>query len=384
MKVKLVNLILVLLIVFPNVKAELIVRKIVENENVKTGDYVNVLLGFTNPFTQDIKVKIVDKNILGNSGVDIQCLEYVVPPGNFTLVYEPIPVFNEGIFTLKPAEVSYINPKSNKVEKVYSNNVTVKVEEGVTKNYGYGITTIYQCGGSSIRTSSYGSGSSFSISVNPGFVQIQQEINKIEKEFNKLFKKQRNLPMAQNMKTLKKEIQKELQRALQENKSSKLDKEKEEIQVQKEKVENKNDVKHKLWSLLILIVLSGLVYYILHKNYILHKKKQKENVVVIKKEKSELDNIRMIKQAQQIFGKNQKEAYALVAKAIRLFYAHKFNIKKEVTNTELIELVKQHKLKHKELKNYLELCSLVEFAKYKPKEEEFLKLVEFAKRLFKS
>ena len=55
------------------------VEKIIDKSDIKTGDNVTILIKFTNPFGKKIPIKIVDKNVFGNNGLDIKCFEYILP-----------------------------------------------------------------------------------------------------------------------------------------------------------------------------------------------------------------------------------------------------------------------------------------------------------------
>ena len=73
-------------------------------------------------------VWIVDKNIFGNNGIDIQCLERMLPnQREITLAYDPITPYAPGSYTLEPAKVTYTNPETGKEETVESNALDITV-----------------------------------------------------------------------------------------------------------------------------------------------------------------------------------------------------------------------------------------------------------------
>ena len=143
------------------------VEKVTAQTDIEVGDDVTIMLRFTNPFGEEIPIRIVDKNIFGNNGIDIQCLERTLPnQREITLAYDPIKPYAPGSYTLEPAKVTYTNPETGKEETVESNALDITVNGTAAQGQAQGITTIYECGGQSIRSTSYtSSGGSMSIQI---------------------------------------------------------------------------------------------------------------------------------------------------------------------------------------------------------------------------
>ncbi len=155
---------------------QLSVNKIVPNMDIKTGDSVAIALEFNNPFNVSIPITIQDNNILGSNGLDIQCYEYILPdkPG-MTLSYDfPIQAFSAGDFTLDPASVTYTNPDTGAQETVRSQPMPISIKQGASSGQQQGVTTIYNCKGVSMRSTSYSSTGGTSISISSG----QQQTNR--------------------------------------------------------------------------------------------------------------------------------------------------------------------------------------------------------------
>ncbi len=91
----------------------------------------------------------------------------------------------------------------------------------------------------------------------------------------------------------------------------------------------------------------------------------------------------LIKSKKLFEQKEYKDAYEKSSQAIRLFLNHKHNLKKETTNDEILQHLKEKNENNSKLKNILDLCSLVEFAKYKPNKKDFDNITNFAERLIK-
>jgi len=202
----------------------LVVRKVVENaDNIKVGDKVIVKLQFKNPFKQPIPLRIADRNVIGNNGLDIRCLEYTLPAKEESVFAysDPIVPFKPGKYTLDAAKITYTNPETGKRETVESNTLDIQVkannsQQQLQGQQTQGITTIYQCNGTYIHSTSYSSsGGSFNIQIGSSTHSYgnkqpqsgsggQQHQESIEKRIT-------NNQISQNVGKLKKELEKEMQ-----------------------------------------------------------------------------------------------------------------------------------------------------------------------------
>lgn len=214
-------------------------KKIVEEE-LKVGSPATILLNFTNPFNTSVFIQIVDKNILGNNGLDVQCYELELPNQNYTaIMYSPLVMYESGSFTLSEAEITYINPEDKKEDTVKSNSLKVKIAENPEFNQvAQGITSVYQCNGQNIQTQSSSSSSSSQSKEEQEKREesIQDQLDKAQEQFqNKL----QNNQMNQDSNALKQQMEeqvKEQQQKEQEFKESLQNNE--ELQKAKEQIEN--------------------------------------------------------------------------------------------------------------------------------------------------
>ena len=110
----------------------LLVEKIAEPATVESGGTVKILLNISNPFDEDIVVKIRDMNSVGGSTIDTQCIQGKIPANAVGISeYESMQVHNGGVFTLGAIEVKYTNPLSGEEEVVSGRNkVDVTVRGG--------------------------------------------------------------------------------------------------------------------------------------------------------------------------------------------------------------------------------------------------------------
>jgi HEPN domain-containing protein len=155
----------------------------------------------------------------------------------------------------------------------------------------------------------------------------------------------------------------------------------ENVTLEEEKQENNN---FNRWFLLLIPIIIGLIYLIYKKYF----KKPKKILEIPEKKIKKLTDYRkeakkMIAEAEKLFkNKKEKDAYEKVSQAIRYYFSNKLGIKKEITNTDLLKLLKRKKSKdYKKIKTCLDLCALVEFAKYKANKKYFNKIFSIAKNI---
>ncbi len=77
--------------------------------------------------------------------------------------------------------------------------------------------------------------------------------------------------------------------------------------------------------------------------------------------------------------KQFKDAYGTAAQALRLYLSYKYGLKKEITNSELINYLKSKGVEYEKFDRCLQLSSLVEFAKHNPDDAEFEEMIKTIK-----
>jgi hypothetical protein len=430
------------------------VQKLVDsNKEIKVGGGVSVHLSFKNPFNLTIPIQIVDKNVFGNNGLDIQCLEYTLPAeAESGIAYEPpIVPYKPGLYTLDAAKVTYTNPNTDKSETVESNTLDIDVKENKTMQsvQAEGITTIYRCGGTNMQSTSYSSSSthsqftssssssqSFNMQISGSTFSSGQQQSGSQQG---LQKRVENNQLNQNMGQLKKEFEADLQKQqeLEEQIQQELAKNPEfqkyaeqltnagfnstqpsfnpisqnhtEITVPyrnesaekkitadyvngtiqnvtlESTAEQKKEESNILWWLLLLLITIVLVIigWFIYDRYI--KKAPREEPLPVVSEQSAdyvTEARRMVEEAEGLFrNSREKDAYEKVSQALRFYFAQKFSIKKELLNTELITILsgKEDTNTYSNVKECLDLCGMVEFAKYRANSDDFGKIVAMAK-----
>ena len=439
----------------------LVVRKVVENaNNIKVGDKVIIRLQFKNPFKQAIPLRIVDRNIIGNNGLDIRCLEYTLPAKEESVFAysDPIVPFKPGKYTLDAAKVAYTNPETGKRETVESNTLDIQVkannsQQQLQGQQAQGITTIYQCNGTYIHSTSYSSsGGSFNIQIGSsthsyGNKQQSQSGGQHQKSIEKRIT---NNQISQNGGKLKKELEKEMQQHKEQEERiwKELTKNPDFLKYDKQlrnagfnqtpasfnlvsqnytqvtipyrnestgaerrikadyingtiqnvtletvpEQNHKEEQRGSPWWLLLLIPLTGVIatgWFIFDK-YLKKPRRgeiQPQPTIAVESAQS-VDYVRearrFIEEAEDLFRNGrEKDAYEKVSKAIRFYFSHKLGIKRELLNTELMNALKGRTdtETYSKVNKCLDLCGMVEFAKYRANREDFDKIVEMAKGL---
>ncbi|AKB58282.1 hypothetical protein [Methanosarcina barkeri] len=139
-----------------------------------------------------------------------------------------------------------------------------------------------------------------------------------------------------------------------------------------------------LIGILILLVLAYLVYN-------KYSGKKEQNTLVEEKIPLQEENFdfreeaeKLVEKAISLYEEKQfKEAYGTAAQALRLYLSYKYGLKKEVTNSELINYLKNKRVEYEKFDRCLQLSSLVEFAKHMPDDGEFEEMIKTIKDTMK-
>ncbi|HEX55135.1 MAG: hypothetical protein DRO94_04020 [Candidatus Altiarchaeales archaeon] len=500
-----------LLLIDPmSAEKRLSVEKLVENKDIKVGDDVKIILKFKNPFGREILIRIKDRNVFGNNGLNIECLESVIPGGESTLEYDPIKPFKSGVYEIDGAEVTYINPETGMEETVKSNSLRIEVKESnLQVGRSQGITTIYRCNGINIEQTSYSSFGSFNIQIGSSISSVSQQItrtpigtrvqrnqlnqntNILKREMERQLKARREMEkqfqenLARNDKfkrentrlsnlgynitnmrfnltsnntgdflinyrktngetatirgrmengtiteimSLTQEDKKWMMKLLKENKEfQKYDRQLREQGFRNETpifnqlsrnytrivIPYRNDDKRRriiaeyvngtikkvslertqekeaqssILPILLILVVAIAILLLIYGKYL---KISKEHEIRPTEEgMEELIDYRkiardMLNEAENLFIKGRKkDAYEKISQAIRFYFSNKFKLRREITNTELLHILKKRNFReYNKIKRCLELCSLVEFARYSTKKKEFDKILNVARKM---
>ncbi|MBT3407168.1 hypothetical protein HN415_00635, partial [Candidatus Woesearchaeota archaeon] len=124
------------------------------------------------------------------------------------------------------------------------------------------------------------------------------------------------------------------------------------------------------------------LWYYLSKKYGWNKKQSElVNIKPIKPFDFKSESNKLLKKAEKSFKqKKYKDAYGFASQSLRLFCSYKHDVKKELTATETIRLLKKKKQPFSNSQKCLNLCGLVEFAKYEPNTEDFSAIVGCVKK----
>ncbi|MFP4111494.1 MAG: hypothetical protein ACLFPQ_03850 [Candidatus Woesearchaeota archaeon] len=448
-------LIFVMFISVPVFAEELVVEKVILEDDISVGKNLTFGLRFLNPYGKQVELEIVDKNVVDGSGMDIQCLEYLLPPEpDVVVAYSPIFLQTEGQFEVDSATVTYTDPDTGEEKKTKSNRLSFEVLEGSAKSVRKSeITTVYQCNGHNIQSTS-----SSSMQIKTEGSQnndqkkekssIEEEIQTMQEQMQQQMQQEQqtsgsqrvqNNQLNQDANALKNQMQKEMQkmqemqREFEENIASSQEFRKEhqkltqqgfnltegslnpetnstgdfeftyqdesgdemkmagrmenntmkELEVEKiifeDDIPEEEDERKISWWVALLAL--GIVAI-----YIVSKNKNTDNI--LKKEevtKQEFDYrkeaLSILDSAVKSWDKGlKKDAFMKVSSALRFYYIHDLDIKKESTNSEIVNFLKSTAHGHMPVKRCLDLCSLVEFAKKDPTEKEFKNAENFIRK----
>jgi len=160
-----------------------------------------------------------------------------------------------------------------------------------------------------------------------------------------------------------------------------IDGEIEKVSLSEKKEEEKSN--NLWWILLVLLVcIAGWVVY--NKYFgVINQQIEISEINLNKSVDYKKEAKKMIVEAEKLFdSKKEKDAYEKVSRGVRFYFSYKLGTKKEITNTDLLKLMKQKKIgKYLDVQKCLNMCSLVEFAKYKPNRKDFDKIIEIARKV---
>jgi hypothetical protein len=209
---------LVFLCAIACVSAQLQVTKLIDNPgNLTVGKDVTVLMRFQNPFGKELPIQIADKNVIGDNGYDIQCLEYALPAQeDIVLGLAAIQPFREGNFTLGKADIKYTNPDTGQEEHAYSEEITVEVKPGTAPQNSQGITTVYQCNGQSMKSTSYQTSSSQSQQsaeqqMQKAQEEMEQQLSEAQQRMQEQMQAMQNSQMMQDPNAFKQQMERQAQ-----------------------------------------------------------------------------------------------------------------------------------------------------------------------------
>lgn len=477
-------------------------EKLPDKASLDAGTPVVISLRITNPFDSPVNVRIVDKNVFANNGLDVQCLEYAVP--NRTTVeaaYPGIVPYSGGSYTLDPASLTYTNPATGSEETVSTNSVNVSVKDapGGSQGTAQGITSIYQCDGMNMQTTSYSysgpqgqqqnrqneqqqsqqsmvQNNQMDQNANPLKQEIAKEQEKqkrMEEEFQKnlenngVFQKQdqalqqqgykpadsKNNPVSNDSGKFLKNYQKdngenaslqgemkngsirdiqtqtsedvkqalsalqqdpsfwEYEKQLTEQGYNASSPRVQQTGINRSKItvpynngsagknitaeyvngtiknvkieEEKDEQNNVFWYAAAFALIALLAYLAYWRNS--KKKEVVRECAPLEPEYVDYrsDAERMLSEAEDLFSNTrEKDAYERVSQAVRFYHSHALGERKDLSNTELLDLLKK---KRNDLflqtQKCLSLCGLVEFAKYKANREDFSEIIAIARKI---
>ena len=206
--------------------------------------------------------------------------------------------------------------------------------------------------------------------------QLQQ--NKKFQEYQKQLKEQGFTQQNIEFSTTKNQTNIQLNYLNQNNETAQINAEITNKTIEKiELIKNAEKENMNYWWLIPLLIVLGLIGYYAYKK--IHKRKIKADTIVKKDEKPfdyKKESKKLLEESKQSFETKQyKDAYGKAGQALRLYLSYENNLKKEITNDEIITYLKKHKKEYQKIKECFDLCSLVEFAKYEANKKDYDKII---------
>jgi hypothetical protein len=132
------------------------------------------------------------------------------------------------------------------------------------------------------------------------------------------------------------------------------------------------------WEYILVIpALLAIAYFLNHRT----RNKPVLREVAVEKPFDYVNEARkLISRSRALFEKRKhKDAYGTAAQGLRLFLRYENNVKAEKSNFEILSMLDRNSQEYPMIKKCFDLCSLVEFAKYKANKKDFEEIVRLAR-----
>ncbi len=148
-----------------------------------------------------------------------------------------------------------------------------------------------------------------------------------------------------------------------------------------EEVAEKEKREMDLWLPLSILV-SALIAWMLYSRY--WRRREEGEVEVPVEEVDFVAEARaLLEEAKRLFSEGrEKDACERVSQAVRYYFSSRLGLKRELIDVELLDILQGMGLsEYSDVRECLNLCSLVEFAKYKPNKKDFMDLIDTAEKV---
>ncbi len=156
-----------------------------------------------------------------------------------------------------------------------------------------------------------------------------------------------------------------------------------EVKVSNLKIEDGRTIFDKLKvPLLLILVLAGVYSYLRYVRRDVFDV-ELEVPVVVKPINARKEAMKLIRKAERMYKSGKKrDAYTMVSSGVRLYFKYVIcSEKDELTTSEIVRYVRGKELEGyvDDLRECFTLCDMVKFAKYKPNDKDFFRVVELSK-----
>jgi hypothetical protein len=152
------------------------------------------------------------------------------------------------------------------------------------------------------------------------------------------------------------------------------------------RLDNADDSQDNMMLLLFISAITALAGFAVYRKFFMKKKTEiQQNIVKEKPVDYSKEAHDMLDESRRLFDKGkEKDAYEKISQAIRLYFSHRLNLKSNITNTELIRILRSENNKnYEDVKKCLGMCSMVEFAKHRPDKKDFINILGIAEDIIR-
>jgi hypothetical protein len=144
-------------------------------------------------------------------------------------------------------------------------------------------------------------------------------------------------------------------------------------ELEKVTLSKQNDFHPLIWILPIGLTALFVAIFLYYRYYrCMGDKKDSLGTKIKKPFDYKIEAKRLLIDAERLYKQGKhKLAYGKAGQSLRLYLSYEHGLKKEITNDDILRFLKNKQYPYTEIKQCFDVCSLVEFAKYKGKNEDF-------------
>ena len=145
--------------------------------------------------------------------------------------------------------------------------------------------------------------------------------------------------------------------------------------LQEVKLFKQKDISLFLWIFPVILIIVFVGIYLYYRYFKQNNKIDSFQRQVTKPFNYKKEAARLLSEAERLYQLGKyKEAYGKAGQSLRLYLSYKHGLRKEITNSDILNFLKNKQHPYQEIKHCFCICSLVEFAKFKTNESDFKRI----------